>query len=237
MEWQIAKYDDAGALPYFTQLHLTGYLGIDFLEVANPEEIHEIGSALFREGTIAYQPTLIAKDQELVTRAIKTIEVARRERREDEAEILGIHLELPSSDLKAISHFLSAGTITMVTIDSDSSRPLELETFLTQMGVKVAKRRSDGRREVDSFVILELDSSDPNREEREISEALKKEGDRIIVAGGRGSSDSMRSLWERIARLVSPEAATEACATRPATLLGRGELASLEFGYPAQRWA
>ncbi len=50
-----------------------------------------------------------------------------------------------------------------------------------------------------------------------------------------GSIATMRSLWERIATLVDPESATDACGVRPATLFGRPELATLEFGYPAQR--
>ena len=50
-----------------------------------------------------------------------------------------------------------------------------------------------------------------------------------------GSSATMRTLWERIASLIDPQSATAACGVRPATVMGRPELATLEFGYPAQR--
>lgn len=325
MKWQSANYDEVGALPYFTDIHINGFVGIDLLSATTVEEIHQIGRGLYAQGTIGWQPSLITSSPELVTRAIGLIEDARREQGDDEARILGIHLEGPflslemagthpldllkSPDRDLISKYLASGTITMVTIAPELPGAIELIRFLSQMGVKVSIGHTNATKEIarDAFkagatlvthlfnrcshdlVDVALEESDAqlmliadgsHATDERISLAFDKAGDRIIAttdaislagtleglsdeeikARGRvqfgeieieirdgaafridgvkaGSIATMRSLWERIARVVSPEAATEACATRPATLLGRPELASLEFGYPAQRWA
>ena len=91
----MVSHDETGALPFFADLHTNGQDDIDLLTAASVEEIHVLGRALYRQGTIAYQPSLITAPIDQTLKAISLIESARRERREDEAEILGIHLEGP----------------------------------------------------------------------------------------------------------------------------------------------
>jgi N-acetylglucosamine-6-phosphate deacetylase len=306
ISWQMVSHDETGALPFFTDLHTNGQDEIDLLTAASVEEIHVLGRALYRQGTIAYQPSLITAPIDQTLNAISLIESARRERGDDEAEILGIHLEGPFlspemagahpreflrlPDKELISRYLAAGTISMVTIAPELPGAMEMISFLKAMGVKVSLGHSSADREVArkafsfgaTFVthiynrlssdLVEVALNESEATLMLIADGSHVTGDRIVDlferAGERvvattdsisiknlgdhevvirdgaafrtdgtkaGSIATMRSLWERIATLVNPESATAACGARPATLMGRPELATLEFGYPAQR--
>ena len=306
--WESVGFDDPGAMPFFTDLQINGAGEVDLLSATSVDEIHRLGRELFAQGTIAYQPSLISASEEATIRAISLIESARREQREDEAEILGIHLEGPFlsasmagahpkehlrlPDTKSISRYLSAGTITMVTIAPELPGAIELIRFIVSMGVKVSIGHSDANKEEAraafaagaSFVThifnrcsqdlieVALQESEANLmliadgshvSDERIAQVFETAGDRIVattdsvsitglnaqgleirdgaafrVDGVKaGSIATMRALWERISRVVDQEAATMACATRPAALMGRAELGLLEFGYPAQRLA
>ena len=306
MRWELANFDAPGAIPLFTDLHVNGYGPVDLLQATSVEEVHQLGRTLYQSGTIAYQPSLITAPIDQTLRAISLIESARRERGEDEAEILGIHLEGPFlapemagvhpveelklPDRELMSRYLAAGTITMVTIAPELPGAIEMISFLKAMGIKVSLGHSSADHETSrrafasgasavthlynrcssDLVDVALDESEANifliadgshvSDER-IIDAFDRAGDRIIattdsisVSGlgdqeieirdgaafrsdgtKAGSIATMRDLWVRIATLIDPESATAACGTRPAGLMGRPELASLEFGYPAQR--
>ncbi|MGA0866333.1 MAG: amidohydrolase family protein [Candidatus Nanopelagicaceae bacterium] len=163
MKWEMTEFDVEGAMPYFTDLHFNGQDEIDLLNAESVDEIHQVGRALFTQGTIAYQPSLITAPLEKTLRAISLIESARRERRDDEAEILGIHLEGPFlasemagvhpirelkiPDRELVSKYISAGTISMVTIAPELPGAIEMITFLSAMGIKVSIGHSSADRE------------------------------------------------------------------------------------------
>ena len=306
MRWEAADFDEVAAIPFFVDLHLNGQNEIDLLNASSVDEIHELGERLFRQGTVAYQPSLVSAPIEKTLRAISLIESARRERRDDEAEILGIHLEGPFlspemagvhpiehlkvPDRELISRYLTAGTISMVTLAPELPGAMEMITFLSALGIKVSLGHTSADRETArkafdtgasvvthlynrsslELVEIALDESEASiflitdgshvSDER-IVDAFHRGKNRVIattdsisirslgeqaieirdgaafrVDGTKaGSIATMRSLWERITALVGPESATDACGIRPANLMGRGELVSLEFGYPAQR--
>ncbi len=302
----MVSHDETGALPFFTDLHTNGQGEIDLLTATSVEEIHVWGRALYRQGTIAYQPSLITAPIDQTLNAISLIESARRERGDDEAEILGIHLEGPFlspemagahpreflrlPEKEVISRYLSAGTISMVTIAPELPRAMEMISFLKAMGVKISLGHSSADRETarrafasgatfvthiynrlssdlvdvalhESEAALMLIADGSHVSDDRIIDLFQKAGDRIVattdsistkglgdqevvtrdgaafrIDGTKaGSIATMRSLWERIATLIDSESATSACGVRPATLFGRPELATLEFGYPAQR--
>ena len=304
--WQVVDFDSVEAIPFFTDLQINGSKEIDILSAQSVEEIHRLGRELYSQGTIAYQPSLISSSEERTTKAIRLIECARRERGDEEAEILGIHLEGPflapemsgahpkehlrEPDRALISRYLAAGTITMITIAPELPVALEMIRFLSSMGVKVSTGHSNANRETvlaafeagatlvthlynrmsKDLVDVALDESDAtimliadgsHVSDERIAEAFARAGNRIIavtdaistmslddqgidVRDGAafrsdgvkaGSISTMRDLWERIDRLVRADMATMACASGPATLMGRPELGQLEFGYPAQR--
>ena len=302
----MVDHDAPNAIPLFTDLHLNGFGEVDLLQSQSTDDIHRLGRALYRSGTIAYQPSLVTAPLDQTLRAISLIESARRERRDDEAEILGIHLEGPFlspemagvhpiqelklPDRELISRYLAAGTISMVTIAPELPGALEMISFLKAMGIKVSlghtsADRDESRkafaagatvvthlynRSSSELIDVALDESEAHIfliadgshvSDARIIDAFERAGDRIIattdsisvkglgdqeievrdgaafrIDGTKaGSVATMRDLWVRIATLVDPESATAACGPRPAGLMGRPELASLEFGYPAQR--
>jgi N-acetylglucosamine-6-phosphate deacetylase len=163
MKWEVSEYDVTDAIPFFTDLHFNGQGEIDLLNAESVDEIHLLGERLFSQGTIAYQPSLVTAPIEKTLRAISMIESARRERRENEAEILGIHLEgpflapkmagvHPISELKLpdrelLSQYMTAGTISMVTIAPELPGAMEMITFLSAMGIKVSIGHSSADRE------------------------------------------------------------------------------------------
>jgi N-acetylglucosamine-6-phosphate deacetylase len=306
MKWVDAGFDEAEAIPYFLDLHLNGQDEIDLLNIESVDEVHLLGKRLFAQGTIAYQPSLISAPVEKTLRAISLIEQARRERGDDEAEILGIHLEGPflskemagvhpleellSPDRELISRYMIAGTISMVTIAPELPGAIEMIQFLVGMGITVSLGHSGCDHEIarkafsagassvthlynrssQELVDVALDESDASIlliadgshvSDQKIVSTFERASNRIIATTDSistrslgdqeivirdgaafaldgtkaGSIATMRSLWERIATLIDPESATRACATHPAALIGRPELGSLEFGYPAQR--
>jgi N-acetylglucosamine-6-phosphate deacetylase len=306
MRWETAQFDEEGAVPFFTDLHINGYGEIDLLNAKSVEEIHQLGRSLFNNGTVAYQPSLITAPIEDTLWAISLIESARREHGDDEAEILGIHLEGPflapemagahplehlkTPDRELISKYLAAGTITMVTLAPELPGAIEMIRFLSMMGIKVSLGHTSATYEIaeagflagassvthlynrcsKDFVDFALNESDARLfliadgshvDDERIADTFQRAGDRIIATTDSistrglgeqrieirdgaayrtdgvkaGSVATMRSLWERIARVVGVEAAIEACATRPAGFFGRPELGSVDFGYPAQR--
>jgi N-acetylglucosamine-6-phosphate deacetylase len=306
ISWKEVQHDEVDALPFFTDLHTNGQGEIDLLTATSVEDIHDLGRDLYQQGTIAYQPSLITAPVDQTLKAISLIEMARRERRDDEAEILGIHLEGPFlspemagahpreflrlPDKEVISRYLAAGTISMVTVAPELPEAMELIAFLKAMGVKVSLGHSNADRETarkafasgatfvthiynrlssdlvevalhESKAALMLIADGSHVSDERIIDLFQKAGDRIVATTDSistkglgdqeivirdgaafrtdgtkaGSIATMRSLWERIATLVDPESATAACGVRPATLMGRPDLATLEFGYPAQR--
>ena len=306
LRWESSTHDAPDAIPFFTDLHINGQGEIDLLSAKSVEDVHELGRSLYRQGTIAYQPSLITAPIDQTLNAVSLIESARRERGDDEAEILGIHLEGPFlspemagvhprdslllPDKELISRYLAAGTISMVTIAPELPGALEMISFLKAMGVKVSLGHSSADCETarrafasgatfvthiynrlssdlvdvalhESEAALMLIADGSHVSDDRIIDLFQKAGDRIVattdsistkglgdqevvtrdgaafrIDGTKaGSIATMRSLWERIATLIDSESATSACGVRPATLFGRPELATLEFGYPAQR--
>jgi len=304
--WRRVSHEDEAALPYFTDLHLNGAGDVDLLHAKSVDEIHQLGQALFSQGTVAYQPSLISAPRQQTLHAISLVESARRERRDDEAEILGIHLEGPflapemagahpkefllEPSREVVSRYLSAGTITMVTLAPELPGAIELISFLTAMGVRVSIGHSNAKRKVaqeafragasavthiynrssSELVEVALEESDAtlmaiadgsHLSDDRIVDLFHRASDRIVATTDSvstrglgsheveirdgvafrsdgtkaGSTATMRRLWEKISALVDPENATAACASRPAAFMGRPELATLEFGYPAQR--
>lgn len=306
MKWTSAEFGEAGAIPLFTDLHLNGQEEIDLLSATSVEDIHRLGEKLFAQGTIAFQPSLVTAPIEKTLRAISLIESARRERGDNEAEILGIHLEGPflsaemagvhpiphlkNPDRELMAKYLAAGTISMVTIAPELHGAIEMIEFLSMMGINVSLGHTSADREtvrkafaagakvvthlynrcsqdlvdvaldeIDAKVFLIADGSHVS--DQRIVDAFHRAGDRIIATTDSistqglgdqeieirdgvafrldgtkaGSIATMRSLWERIASLIDAESATSACAIQPAELMGRPELGTLEFGFPAQR--
>jgi len=150
-------------VPAFLDLQVNGHGGVDLLSATTTDEIRTLGRSLWSQGVQGYLPTLITGPIERTLEVMKLIEEVRRSGGNDEAEIIGIHLEgpflspekpgthpldfltLPTPDL--MGKYLAAGTLAMVTLAPELPGALDAIKFLNQMGVVVSLGHSNATKE------------------------------------------------------------------------------------------
>ena len=82
-------------VPAFLDLQVNGHGGVDLLSAKTAEDIRKVSRSLWAQGVCGYQPTLITGPLDRTVEIMKLIEEVRRSPHEDEAEVIGIHLEGP----------------------------------------------------------------------------------------------------------------------------------------------
>lgn len=136
----------------FVDAQLNGSYGVDLLN-AEVDEILAMGIALFNDGVVAYQPTLITSDIDQLERAASRINDAR-ERTTEGAHILGIHLEGPflsprrsgthpvahlrHPDRDLLDRLLRIAHVSMVTIAPELPGAIQLIERCVSRGVRVS---------------------------------------------------------------------------------------------------
>ena len=83
------------AFPGFIDCHIHGSLGYDFMD-ATPEQIHEIGEVLYKEGVTTFLATTLTSDQESLKKAVNNAYEAKK----NTPNLLGTHLEGPYISIK-----------------------------------------------------------------------------------------------------------------------------------------
>lgn len=143
----------------FLDLQVNGHGGVDLLAARDTEDIRKVSRSLWRQGVGAYLPTLITGPVDRTIEVMKLIEEVRRSPREDEAEIVGIHLEGPflspekpgvhptdfllTPTEELLGRYLAAGTVAMVTLAPEIPGALDAIKFLAKMGVVVSLGHSN----------------------------------------------------------------------------------------------
>ncbi len=79
----------------FIDLQVNGHSGIDFLNAKNADEIHIATRALKKEGVAGFLASLITSEIEPLKKAAKLINEVAAEQGDDEAKIIGLHIEGP----------------------------------------------------------------------------------------------------------------------------------------------
>ncbi len=146
-------------IPAFVDLQVNGHGGIDLLSAKTIEDIRKVGRSLWKEGVGAYLPTLITGPIEQTLDVMKLIDQVRRSPADDEAEVIGIHLEGPflspekpgvhplqylmEPTQEILGRYLAAGTVTMVTLAPEMPGAIEAIKFLSAMGVVVSLGHSN----------------------------------------------------------------------------------------------
>jgi N-acetylglucosamine-6-phosphate deacetylase len=141
-------------VPAFIDLQVNGHGGVDLLSAKSAEDIRKVSRSLWAQGVGGYQPTLITGPRDRTLEVMHLIEEVRRSPREDEAEVIGIHLEGPflspekagahpiqfllQPTQKLLGEYIAAGTVTMVTLAPEIPGALDAIKYLTQMGVIVS---------------------------------------------------------------------------------------------------
>lgn len=159
MTWREVPFDHSGALPLFIDLHIQGALGFDFTDLESVDQVHRVSRSLREVGVGGYLPSLITAPIEQLKRSISIIESARREQRDEGAEILGIHLEGPflnptmrgahpidsmrNPDLEIFRALISSGTISMMTISPELPGAMQVIKYASAMGIHISLGHSD----------------------------------------------------------------------------------------------
>ncbi|MFA5919035.1 MAG: amidohydrolase family protein [Candidatus Nanopelagicaceae bacterium] len=146
-------------VPAFIDLQVNGHGGVDLLAAKTTEDIRRVSRSLLSQGVGAYLPTLITGPLLRTVEVMKLIEEVRRSPKDDEAEVIGIHLEGPflspekpgvhptnylsRPTQELLGEYLSAGTVTMITLAPEIPGALDAIKFLTQMGVIVSLGHSN----------------------------------------------------------------------------------------------
>ncbi|MFM8205486.1 MAG: N-acetylglucosamine-6-phosphate deacetylase [Actinomycetales bacterium] len=79
----------------FIDLQVNGHSGIDFLNATTPDQIRFANRALKKEGVAGFLASLITSDLSQLQKAAKLVNEVAATQSEDEAKILGIHIEGP----------------------------------------------------------------------------------------------------------------------------------------------
>lgn len=146
-------------VPAFIDLQVNGHGGVDLLAAKTTEDIRRVSRSLLSQGVGAYLPTLITGPLLRTVEVMKLIEEVRRSPKDDEAEVIGIHLEGPflspekpgvhptnylsRPTQELLGEYLSAGTVTMITLAPEIPGALDAIKFLTRMGVIVSLGHSN----------------------------------------------------------------------------------------------
>ena len=146
-------------VPAFLDLQVNGHGGVDLLSAKTVEDIRKVGRSLWAQGVGAYQPTLITGPLDRSIEVMKLIEEVRRSPEDDEAEVIGIHLEGPflspekpgvhptdfllQPTQELLGRYIAGGTVTMVTLAPEIPGAVDAIKFLTQMGVIVSLGHSN----------------------------------------------------------------------------------------------
>ncbi|MBQ0138764.1 MAG: N-acetylglucosamine-6-phosphate deacetylase [Kurthia sp.] len=144
--------------PGFIDMHIHGSAGVDTMD-ATPETLHEMAKSLPKEGVTGFLATTMTQKPESIEKALKNI--AEFENNEDEAEVLGVHVEGPFISpkrvgaqpeeyviLPTVERFnkwqqLSGGKIKEITMAPEVEGGFEFVKELAQQGIIVSIGHSD----------------------------------------------------------------------------------------------
>jgi len=157
-------------MPGFIDMHIHGSAGFDMMD-ATEETLRGISRSLVKEGTTSYLPTTITQAVDVIEAALKNVSTFVHN--EDEAEILGIHVEGPYISKKwagaqpvehitepSIEQFLkwqqlSGNRIKQVTVAPETAGGFEFVEVMSKEGIVVSIGHSDANSiEVDKAVQL-----------------------------------------------------------------------------------
>ena len=137
----------------FQDNQVNGYAGVDLLH-ADVEQVLAVGEALWHDGVVAYQPTLITCDPSDLARALDVLSRAREIDRPQCARILGVHLEGPflsprrlgthpvdrlrAPDPDLLAQWIASAPISMVTLAPELDGAMGLIDLCVREGVCVS---------------------------------------------------------------------------------------------------
>lgn len=163
-------------LPAFIDEHIHGANGADAMD-GNAEALSKIATALAREGTAAFLATTMTQSKENILNALSAVNAYIKDKNQNGAEILGVHLEGPfisekhigAQPLKYLSdpnvnvfdeYFKASGdSIKIVTLAPEEHGADALIERLRELGVHASAGHTDaGYNDVENAKLLGLDA-------------------------------------------------------------------------------
>lgn len=144
--------------PGFIDMHIHGSAGFDTMD-GTEESLRGMARSLVKEGTTSFLPTTMTQTTNDIETAL--VNIGRFESREDEAEVLGIHLEGPYISKKRvgaqpIEHIIepsveqfihwqqiSGNRIKQVTVAPEVTKGFEFVEYVCKQGIIVSIGHSD----------------------------------------------------------------------------------------------
>lgn len=150
--------------PAYIDLHVNGHAGIDFLSAKTPDEIRKATRSLKSFGIAGFLPSLITSDLSNLKRSACLINEVTKSQGDDEAQILGIHLEGPclaverrgihsenllrSPEPSLINELLSISNVKMITLAPELPGGIEATRTISEAGVVVSLGHTTANRKV-----------------------------------------------------------------------------------------
>ncbi|HEY4531678.1 MAG TPA: N-acetylglucosamine-6-phosphate deacetylase [Kurthia sp.] len=144
--------------PGFIDMHIHGSAGVDTMD-GNQESLHTMAKSLVKEGVTGFLATTMTQKLEEIEQALRAIGSFKKT--EDEAEILGVHIEGPFISIKRVgaqpeeyiippnietfNHWqkLSGGKIKEITVAPEVEGGFDFVKELAKQGIVVSIGHSD----------------------------------------------------------------------------------------------
>lgn len=138
----------------YVDLHVNGHAGIDFLSARTPDDIRKATRSLKSIGVKGFLTSLITSELSSLRRAASLINEVAQSQGDDEAKVLGLHLEGPclakekrgvhpenllrDPSLEVIEELVAINGVKMITLAPELPRGIEATKQIAEAGIVIS---------------------------------------------------------------------------------------------------
>jgi N-acetylglucosamine-6-phosphate deacetylase len=138
----------------YVDLHVNGHAGIDFLSARTPDDIRKATRSLKSIGVKGFLASLITSELSSLRRATSLINEVAQSQGDDEAKVLGLHLEGPclakekrgvhpenllrDPSLEVIEELVAINGVKMITLAPELPRGIEATKQIAEAGIVIS---------------------------------------------------------------------------------------------------
>lgn len=138
----------------YVDLHVNGHAGIDFLSARTPDDIRKATRSLKSIGVKGFLASLITSELSSLRRAASLINEVAQSQDDDEAKVLGLHLEGPclakekrgvhsenflrDPSLEVIEELVAINGVKMITLAPELPRGIEATKQIAEAGIVIS---------------------------------------------------------------------------------------------------
>ncbi len=139
---------------HYVDLHVNGHAGIDFLSARTPDDIRKATRSLKSIGVKGFLTSLITSELSSLRRAASLINEVAQSQGDDEAKVLGLHLEGPclakekrgvhsenflrDPSLELIEELVAINGVKMITLAPELPRGIEATKQIAEAGIVIS---------------------------------------------------------------------------------------------------